>query len=111
MAGAETVTIYSIGILLKPTCKTSKDAPNGLTRIQDFDQESQDLLIWRSGLSEEDLQTVCYYHVKVFLTCFESSQLKCCDPLNRHKIAVRAALRQISTVLAFLFNITSTFST
>lgn len=94
MAGVETKC--SIGVQLNIKCEIGKNATEGLTSIIDFDEEKKDLLYWRSGLSREDLQTVCSHHEKMFLTGFESSQRKCCDPFSRHKTAIRASLRIIS---------------
>ena len=36
----------------------------------------------------------------MFLTHFECSQWKCCDPLGRHKSAVRGSLRSVSIASA-----------
>ena len=101
MIDSEASKLCSIGIELDIYCHKIANLDSfSLKLSKDLDQESQKLLQWRTGLCDDNLQTVCNHHEKMFLTCFESSQMKCCDPFQRHKTAVRMALRPISTDLA-----------
>jgi hypothetical protein len=75
-------TNCSIGILLNLECnKISKSCSDkGLINVSDLSVKKLELLRWLTDLKEEDLVTLCLHHESVFLTHFESSQWKCCDP-------------------------------
>jgi len=92
----------SIGIQLNIDCHKSgaSAVTQVLLNIKDMSQEKQDLLSLRTELSMDNLQTVCSHHEKIFLTHFEHSQWKCCDPLGRHKSAIRSSLRSVSLASA-----------
>jgi len=99
-------TNCSIGILLKIECnKISKSCTSkGLLNVSDLSTNNLELLRWRTDLKEEELVTLCLHHESVFLTHFESSQWKCCNPYNLHKKAIRTALRPISRTSALKLN-------
>ena len=67
-----------IGILLnvEVDCQAvNKYVPSkGLMNIIELSTEKLELIRWRTGLQEADLQTICLYHENKFLTIFESSQ-------------------------------------
>ena len=95
----------SIGLLLNLEChKISKCVLHkDLINVTELSKEELELLQWRTNLNREDLVTICLHHKSTFLTIFESSQWKCCDPYNLHKKAVRNALRPISISAAQKF--------
>ena len=53
-----------------------------LKNIEEFDDESIELLELRTGL--KNLSSICLHHEYVYLKKFSSNQRKCCDPLLAH---------------------------
>jgi len=98
----------SVGILMNEEvdCHTvSKHVSSkGLINITELSTEKLELIRWRTGLQEADLETICLHHENKFFTIFESSQWKCCDPFKLHKKAARSSLRPISMSSAMQFN-------
>jgi len=64
--------------------------------VQELDAEDIELLRWRAELADAELETICLLHKSHFISHFEHSKWKCCDPMNRHKTVVRKSLRPIA---------------
>lgn len=107
MACFENTKFCSVGLLLSLKCKNSTNSESEtlvLVSVHNLELQKQKLLIQRTGLNGEDVQTLCEQHEDMFLIKFECNKRICCDPWRRHKSTVRTALRPISVALAVKLN-------
>lgn len=65
--------------------KLSYTQQTSLTSLTSLEQSEVNILSLRSGVSSEQLITVCEHHKTFFLNKFESFQKFCIDPFLSHK--------------------------
>ena len=67
--------------------------------LKDYQTDEREIILWRAGIEVGDVNeehTICMFHEQGYLTKYESRQMKCCDPLKRHKRPVKSNLRIVS---------------
>ena len=63
----------------------------GLSDFSKLDKVFQEVLIWRSGLrnQEKEISSICDHHLAYFGNTFEKKFDKCCDVYMCHKKRVK----------------------
>ena len=79
-------TQCNLGKGLKDEChKTVHSRKKGYMKFNSFSDNEKALIIWRSGLSLDDDDSVCFHHEKMFLRKYETLQRYCVDPRSIYK--------------------------
>ena len=56
----------------------------GIKSICEISHDDIELLIWRTGIQKNMLNTVCLHHLKEYLDKFTTLNPFCCDPFEYH---------------------------
>ena len=56
----------------------------GIKSINEISHDDIELLIWRTGIQKNKLNTVCLHHLKEYLDKFTTLNPSCCDPFEHH---------------------------
>ena len=60
-------------------CRTT-----GCIQVSEFDEEDKHLISWRSNVTLNETDNICYHHKRIFLTRYESLQKYCYKPFTPH---------------------------
>jgi len=55
---------------------------SGIRPFSSIESETQDLLLWRSGLKYKSIRSICFHHKEKLGFAFENRFNKCCDPFK-----------------------------
>jgi len=91
----------ALGRLLNEHCHlTWFTKEKGYTEFQDYTDQDKELLILRSGIDATHFHSqgvqVCHHHSKVFLSKYEFSQRKCCNPFSKHTKNIKTGLKPVN---------------
>ena len=56
-----------------------------LKKFDCYREDAREEVIWRSGITDDKILTICLHHAKIFGTHFEKKHTKCCILLDKHK--------------------------
>jgi len=62
---------------------------SGIRLFSSIESETQDLLLWRSGLKYKSIKSICFHHEAKLGFAFENRFNKCCDPFKINKKHVK----------------------
>ena len=76
----------NLGNILEEEChKVTFIRKQGFLKLNSFSDNEKALIQWRSGISLDEADTVCFHHEKRFLAVYERLQRYCIDPRSIHK--------------------------
>ena len=88
-------------ILGDPCHKLSYCRKIGLKKIELFDSEMREVIMWRSGLSVLNVGAeICLHHEQLLTSRFASMHMKCFDPFKSHRKNVKRGLAEITLKFA-----------
>ena len=64
-----------------------------LKKLECYSEDVRETLIWRSGITDTEILTICLHHEKVFDVSFELRHTKCCNLLDKHDKSKRKAIK------------------
>jgi hypothetical protein len=64
--------------------------------VSSGDLKPTDIELMKLRAKCSDIQLICHYHIRKFLSAFEDRQRTCCDPFKEHRRNVRKSLKSVS---------------
>ena len=74
----------SIGEIEGSVCHMHTHGKIGIKSISEISHDDIELLIWRTGIQKNMLNTVCLHQLKEYLDKFTTLNPFCCDPFEHH---------------------------
>ena len=67
------------GVYLEDCHKLHHIRKPGIKLFSNIDSETGDVLLWRSGVRDKIIDSICFHHEAKFGSVFEKRFNKCCD--------------------------------
>ena len=65
-----------------------------LKRLECYIEDVREELICRSGITDDEILTICLHHEKIFGVNFKKKHSKCCNLLDKHESKRKAIKRK-----------------